>query len=230
MSKIKIGILGGMGPAATVELFQNIVNGTKAKNDQEHLEVIILNDPKIPDRTNYILGKGESPIPHMKHNINRLQSVGASVIMIPCMTAHTFIDELQDELSIPIINGIELINNYLLKNFPNSNIGLLATTGSVKSKVYQKHIENKIIVPNEFEQKKLMQLIYGDNGIKTGNTGNFIVGKIKEIVEELIIEDVEVVISGCTELGLVMNNNNMPIPVIDPLQLLAQKAIELNTK
>lgn len=228
MSEVKIGILGGMGPAATVELFQNIVNRTKVENDQEHIEIIILNDPKIPDRTQYILGHGENPIPLMKKNINRLKSAGASVVMIPCMTAHTFLFELQNEVSIPIINAIELINFYLQKYFSDKKIGLLATTGSIKSEIYPKYIENEIIIPNEFAQMKLMQLIYGNNGIKSGNTGGIIIEGIKEIVEEMKLKNIEAIISGCTELGLVINNNNMPIPVIDPLQLLAKKAIELN--
>lgn len=230
MSETKIGILGGMGPAATVELFQNIITGTRVKNDQDHIEIIILNDPKVPDRTMFILDQGENPIPIMKQNIERLQDAGASVIMIPCMTAHTFIEELQNGLSIPIINGIELINSYLQRYYPNKKIGLLATTGSVKSKVYQKYIKNEIIVPNEFAQKKLMHLIYGKDGIKTGNTGELIVKDIQEIVEEMESKSIEVIISGCTELGLVINSNNISIPVIDPLQLLAKKAIELNDK
>lgn len=230
MSETKIGILGGMGPAATVELFQNIVTGTNVKNDQDHIETIILNDPKVPDRTKYILGQGESPIPIMKQNIGRLQDAGASVVMIPCMTAHTFIEELQNGLSIPIINGIELINSYLQRYYPNKKVGLLATTGSVNSKVYPKYIENEVIVPNEFLQKQLMHLIYGREGIKAGNTGDHIVKGIQDIVEKMESKSIELIISGCTELGLVINSNNISLPVIDPLQLLAKKAIELNDK
>src|SRR5690625_5272269 len=103
-----VGILGGMGPAATSELFEKIINNTKATIDQEHVSTIIINDPMIPDRTEYILGKGTSPIPRLVKNIKKLSEIGADVIVIPCMTAHTFISELQSYSPVPIINAIHL--------------------------------------------------------------------------------------------------------------------------
>lgn len=230
MTQEIIGILGGMGPAATVNLFQKIINSTDAEVDQQHVELTIINDPHIPDRTKYILGKGENPIPRMIKNLNRLENAGATVAMIPCMTAHTFIDDLQNNISIPIINGIELIRLYLEKNPHINKVGLLATTGSIRSNVYKKYINNEIILPDDSDQKQLMQIIYGENGIKAGNTGESIIFELQTIVNKLRKEkNIHAIIAGCTELGLVMNNDNMSIPVIDPLLLLAKKAVELGS-
>ncbi|MFC4025028.1 aspartate/glutamate racemase family protein [Oceanobacillus longus] len=224
-----IGILGGMGPAATVELFNRIVNNTAAKYDKEHVNTIIINDPQIPDRTEYILGEGESPIPKLKENIMKLHLAGAEYIAIPCMTAHTFISELQQSSPIPIINAIELIDRYLEETYPNVHtVGLLATTGSIKSGVYGKHLtKTNIITPDGMQQSRLMDIIYSKNGIKAGNTSPEIVNEINKILYELRKENIQAVIAGCTELGIVMNNTNMDMPVIDPITLLAKETVKL---
>lgn len=230
-TKKKIGILGGMGPAATVELFSRIVQNTPAKSDYDHANIIILNDPQIPDRTKYILGKGVSPVPRLVKNINKLYHAGAEVIAIPCMTAHSFINDLQRSTPIPIINAIELINNYVetyhLKDI--NNIGLLATQGSVFTGVFQNYITKNICIPGRKAQDSLMNIIYGKNGIKAGNTSDN-VKALQEIVNELKqSQEIQAVIAGCTELGLVMNDKNMGLPVIDPINLLALEAVKLGS-
>lgn len=223
-----IGILGGMGPAATGELFNRIVNNTVAKTDQEHVNMIIINDPQIPDRTNYILGKGESPLPRMINNIKKLYYAGAEVVIIPCMTAHSFLEELQKESPVPIVNAIELVESYFKSFYPSiSKIGLLATAGSVKSGVYNKYISKEIIVPDEDNQGKLMNTIYSENGIKAGNTSKETTDEIITIINTLKEKNIEAVIAGCTELSLVLDDNNVRLPVIDPVLLLAKKAVEL---
>lgn len=223
-----IGVLGGMGPAATVELFSRIVNNTDAKRDDEHVKIVIINDPTIPDRTRYILGKGESPVPKLKQNLIKLAEAGADVAMIPCMTAHTFITELEYDSPIRIINAIELVEKRLSNKELNiQKVGLLATTGSIKTQVFQKQLTKKVIVPNNENQKMLMEVIYGENGIKAGYINTGIIEKINDIINELKKEGAQAVIAGCTEIGLVMNNENAVLPVIDPISLLAEEAIKI---
>lgn len=225
-----IGILGGMGPAATVELFSRIVNNTKAKSDHDHAKVVIINDPSVPDRTRFILGEGESPVPQLKENLMRLAKAGADIAIIPCMTAHSFISELNSNSPIPIINAIELIEKYLAKkDFNIQKVGLLATTGSIKSGVFQNHLTKQVIIPNNKNQNMLMDIIYGKEGIKAGFINSKIIERINHIIDSLKHEGAQAVIAGCTEIGLVMNNQNSNLPVIDPISLLAEKAIELGT-
>jgi len=101
-----IGILGGMGPEATVALYKRILDRTPAKRDQDHLRVIIDSNPKIPDRTAAIVGKGESPLPMMTEGVRNLERVGADFLIIPCNTAHHWLSELRKAVSIPIIDMV----------------------------------------------------------------------------------------------------------------------------
>src|SRR5690554_5446049 len=105
MKEKVIGILGGMGPEATCEIFRKIIKFTQVKTDAEHIRVVIDSNTKIPDRTKAIFGKGISPVKEMVATAKNLQGAGADFIIIPCMTAHFFIDEVQKAIDIPIING-----------------------------------------------------------------------------------------------------------------------------
>ncbi len=228
MSKRVIGILGGMGPAATVELFSRIVKNTSAKTDQDHINTVIINDPQIPDRTEFIFGNGENPVPRMVNNLNKLYKAGADTAIIPCMTAHSFISEMQKSSPIPIVNAIELVEKHLQNFYPDiQKVGLLATNGSVNSGVFRQYISKEIITPTNIEQEKLMNVIYGDNGIKSGNTGSEVLLDLNNIVSKVKEKKIQAVIAGCTELSLVMSEESFNLPVIDPILLLAKEAVRL---
>jgi len=221
-----IGILGGMGPEATAELFFRIIRATPAKKDQDHLRIIIDNNPKIPDRTAAILHGGPSPLPMMIETAKNLERAGASFLIIPCNTSHYYIDELQKEIEIPVINMIEVTASRLKrKNF--KKVGLLATNGTIKTGLYQNALGKEgieAIVPQEDLQKEVMRAIY--DHIKAGDldAGRKIVLRI---ANELIKRGAEAVICGCTEISLVLKEGDISVPVIDPLQILAEEAVKL---
>jgi len=126
-----IGILGGMGPAATLALYERILALTSAECDQDHLHVIIDSNPKIPDRTAAILGDGESPLPAMIEGARTLERAGANVLVIPCNTAHHWLADLQKAVSIPIIDMINETASLIAAHRPLlRKIGLLATAPS----------------------------------------------------------------------------------------------------
>ena len=145
-----IGIIGGMGPEATADLYMKIIKATKVENDQDHFRVIIDSNPKIPDRTEAILRNGESPVETMIQTGKNLEKLGADICCIPCITAHYFIEELQKELSVKIVNALEEVNIYLKENYPKlENVGILATMGSVKTEIFKKYLPDfNIIYPN----------------------------------------------------------------------------------
>lgn len=228
MEQKVIGILGGMGPAATSELFSRIINNTAAEMDQEHVNMVIINDPQIPDRSAYILENGISPIPKLLENLNKLALAGADVAVIPCMTAHSFINELNKTSPIPVINAINLVEEFIQKYYPNiDKIGLLATNGSIGSNVFQRYISKEIITPDNITQHEVMEIIYGDEGIKAGNISDGVTTRIKKVTDKLKKEGAEAVIAGCTELSLVMNEEKIRLPVIDPITILAKKVVEI---
>ncbi len=219
--KKTVGIIGGMGPLATVELFRRIVLSTPAKKDQDHLRIIIDNNPAIPDRTAAILGKGESPLPLLAQTARTLEQAGADILVMPCNTAHFYLKPLQQEVRAPIINMVE----ETVKRMTGTRVGLLATDGTRRSGVYHRAAESEgitLIEPEEEDQSLLMNAIYA---IKSGTSPDrfqedlvMVIGRIKETgAEEAIL--------GCTELSLIPLPEETPIPVHDALTILAQTAV-----
>ena len=111
-----IDILGGMGPEATRDLFANIIQFTPSKKDQNHLHIIIDNNPKIPDRTAAIIADGEDPVPFMVESGLRLAQSGVDFIVIPCISAHYFIEELRSQLNVPVLSALEEVGKAIKKS------------------------------------------------------------------------------------------------------------------
>ena len=225
-----IGILGGLGPEATQLLFQKIIQLTPAQCDQNHIPIIIFNNPKIPDRTKAILYNGTNPLPSLTYTAQTLEKSGADFIIIPCNTAHYFVDGLQKEISVPIVNMIRETVNSVKKKFPNTTkIGLLATSGTVATEIYHKEFAKEgieIICPDkEIQEKVVMESIYGLEGIKAGFHEEP-KRRLENVADGLIREGAELVVAGCTEISIVLKNENVPFTVIDPLTTLAEKAVE----
>ena len=222
-----IGILGGMGPEATATLFQKIIKTTPAKKDQDHLRIIIDSNPKIPERTLAILGKGESPLKQLQETLHNLEKAGAEIIAMPCNTAHYYYNELQASANVPIINMISETVASIHNSFPNiKKIGLLATTGTVKSRIYHKAITGmEVITPDDSEQEIVMNAIYGERGVKAGFTQGKSRNALLEVAKGLIDRGAEAIIVGCTEISLVLSQEDLPVPLIDALQVLAEAVI-----
>ena len=214
-----------MGPLAPVELFKRVVLKTPAKRDQDHLRIIIYNNSKIPDRTAYILGKGGNPLPELIKSARKLESCGADFIIMPCNTAHYFVEEIQKAVSIPLVSMIEATAEHIEK-LGLKRVGLLATTGTIVTGIYQKALGRrgiKTIVPSEEDQEKVMKGIY--EGVKAGSLelGR---GLLLEVVEKLERES-EGIIAGCTEVSVALKQENLSVPLIDPMDVIAEKAVKL---
>jgi len=171
MSEKIIGILGGMGPEATIDLFTKIVKETKVKKDQDHLRILIDNNPKIPDRTLAIQKKGPSPLIQLIRSATVLEKAGADFIIIPCVTAHYYYESLQKRIKIPILHIIEETLEYLQAKLKGiSKIGLIATTGTIQTGLFQKafshHVIELILPAPKLQKKWVMEAIYGKKGIK----------------------------------------------------------------
>lgn len=228
--KKQIGILGGMGPEATSELFSLIIKNTKADNDQDHIPVIIVNNPKIPDRSLYILGKGPSPINMLVEGALKLEQMGADIILIPCNTAHFFIKQIEEKIHVPIIDMIKETALYVLHKYPEINrYGLLSTSGTYETGIYKNvfdDIDLGIIDPDIDYQRQNMTAIYGKQGIKAG----FKTEPLKillQTVENLVENGARAIICGCSEIALVVKQSHVEVPLINPLKILAVKSIQL---
>lgn len=227
--KKSIGIIGGMGAAATCDLFNKIISMTDAKSDQEHIHILIDCNTNIPDRTKAILGKGEDPVPEMVRSGIRLQSMGADVLVMPCNTAHYFYDKITPFFDIPLLNMLKLTAEEI-QNRGISRIGLLATDGTIQSGVYHTVLTEAgidVITPSTEKQASVMDVIY--NGIKASNRDIDLTG-FYGTMDELFEQGAEILILGCTELPLAFEIYHIDRPAIDPTAVLAAAAIQFVDK
>ena len=226
-----IGILGGMGPQATIDLYQKILNNTPAFKDQEHLQVLIWSDPTIPDRTAAILGAGENPLPHLLAGAEKLIQGKAECIAIPCNTAHYFLPQLVSLApNVTYLNMIELTATELKKNYsPGSVIAVTGTTATLKTGLYQQALKEAGLVPllpGEDLQDEVMDIIFGAQGVKAGfvNTANK--ARYAKVLSALQAQGASCVIAGCTELPLVVDLTQTTVSIIDPTEVLARRAVQ----
>ncbi len=224
MNEPVVGILGGMGPEATIDLFRRIVATTPAMKDQDHIHIIVENNPKIPDRTAAILAGGESPLPLLIDGARRLEQAGAGCIIIPCNTAHYWLEALRRAVSIPILDMIGETVTRITEDLPRSTtVGLLATTGTIKTKLYQTALRGhgiETLVPDEAGETAIMEAIYL---IKAGR--HAVDNTVIAVASQLRARGAEGIIAGCTELSLVIDGASAACPVFDPLSIIAERAV-----
>ena len=223
--KKTLGVIGGMGPAATAYFMDLVVRMTMAETDQEHLDVIVCHIPSIPDRTGYILdNRKDNPLPAIIDYGRKLGSFGAGEIAIPCITAHYFYDTLCESIPVPIVNAVEETALYL-KRRGFRRVGVMATSGTLHAGVFQRELERRgleAVLPMAQRQKDVMDLIYKD--IKSGRPGDM--ERFRRVTEELRAEGAEVIILGCTELSIIKRDSDIGPGFIDTLEVLAMKSIE----
>ena len=224
MAKRTIGILGGMGPLATADLFQKITLHTAAACDQEHPRVCIDSNTDIADRTAALLHGGADPVPEMVKSAHRLEAMGADFLIMPCNTAHNFYDAVASQVHIPIINMIAVTRDALASRGVKC-AGLLATDGTVETGIYQRTFEGcgiELLVPEGEDQAAVMDIIY--NGVKAGDLAHD-AAAFRRTCEGLLARGAEVLILGCTELPPAFALYHLDDPNVDPTLELAFAAI-----
>lgn len=220
-----IGIIGGMGPLATCDLFRKIIDITDAASDQEHIRVCIDNNTEIPDRTKAIIADGTDPVEQMSRSAKGLQAMGADVLIMPCNTAHYFHARVAETVNIPLLNMLEETAKYA-KQKGISRVGLLATDGTIRSGVYAKAFEKEgieICTPSAENQQAVMDVIY--KGVKAGNYSLDLTG-FYAAIDEVFAAGAETLILGCTELPVAFDMFRIEKTHIDPTLILAAAAVK----
>ena len=224
MTKKTIGILGGMGPLATADLFQKIVLHTDAKSDQEHPRVVIDSNTDIADRTAALLHGGADPVPEMVKSARRLESIGADFLIMPCNTAHNYFNEVEAAVNIPMLHMIALTRD-ALRSRGVKRAGLLATDGTVQTGIYRRTFADsgvELLEPVGSDQRAVMDVIY--NGVKAGDLSHD-VSAFRAACEALFVSGAQALILGCTELPLAFELYHLDYPAVDPTLELALGAI-----
>ena len=224
--KKTIGILGGMGPMATADLFQKITALTGADGDNEHIRVYIDSNASIPDRTAAILSGGEDPVPAMADALRHLELCGADCIIMPCNTAHYFLPRLEALTKLPFLSMIEAAAEACRVRFPGKTVGILATTGTLSAGLYQEALAAAgvpFLVPDRGEQERLMEVIY--QGVKAGAPPDAYREAFLSVTEGMAGRGADCFLLACTELPLAVRELELDLPRVDPTEELAKAAI-----
>ena len=224
--KKTIGILGGMGPLATADLYRKIIEQTKADRDNDHIRVYIDGNAAIPDRTAAILHGGEDPVPEMLSALRHLEACGADCIIMPCNTAHYFLPRLQKETSIPILNMQKITAKVCRERFPGKTAAILATDGTILSGLFDRALDAdgvRWLHPAEEEQKTLMHLIY--DVVKASKPMEPVRESWERVLDTLRGQGADLFILGCTELPVLSGALRSEGPFLDPTEELAKEAI-----
>ncbi len=227
MQRPIVGILGGMGPAATADLYMKIIAATPAARDQDHLHVVIWADPTVPDRSSALLHGDADPTPWLLRGATQLVAMGASFIAVPCNTAHAFFPAIEREITVPLMHMMDETATVVELAHPSiERVGLLATTGTIARGLYQEwfakhHIE--VVVPNDdLQERVVMGAIHR---VKAGTIGRETTDMLSEAAVFLVEHGAEALIAGCTELPLVFRDGDASVPVIDPTRVLAEAIV-----
>lgn len=224
--KKTIGILGGMGPLATADLFRKIVTMTKAGCDNDHIRIYIDDNASIPDRTAAILSGGKDPTPIMADSLKKLEACGADCIIMPCNTAHYFLPRLQAMTQVPFLSMLEATAKTCAAAFPGKTAAILATKGTLATGLYEEALKAqgvRYLVPNAEEQDALMRVIY--DGVKADAAPEAYRADMEGVMETLAARGADYFILGCTELPVAADLLELTQPMIDPTTELAKAAI-----
>jgi aspartate racemase len=222
------GIIGGMGPEATVDLMRRVIRNTPAQDDIDHVHCLVDNNPKVPSRIRALVeGTGESPAPAMVDMARRLEKAGADFLCIACNTAHHYYPNVREAVHIPVLNMIALAVDAARKADPTARaFGILCTPATRTTKIYANILQEyglEAVYPEPAVEAALLGVI---KDVKKGNTGRDVKDRMAAIVRHMQDKGVVTAIAACTELGVIMEGEEYLISVLDAAEVLAQAIVQ----
>ena len=226
----KLGVIGGMGPEATAFFYEEVIKHTDASRDQEHLDMVIISQASMPDRTHAILtGDDARLLQVMREDAQALETLGCTCIAIPCNTSHYFYDKIQSFTGVPIIHMPREAVREAAQARRARRIGIMGTDGTVRSGVYARECETlgvECMVPSPERQADVMSIIY--ENVKAGHPADM--GKFSLVVDELVRRGCDAIILACTELSVARRRQGAPDVCLDAMDVLVREAIERSGK
>lgn len=217
-SSLTLGVLGGMGPAATLEFLARLQAYTPAEKDQDHVRVLVDINPRVPDRNTP--GSGAGPV--LAEMAGALRGAGAEVLAMPCNTAHAHADLIQRASGLPLIDMIDL-GAEAAQQSGALRAGVLGTKGALK--LYREYLAARgmglVSLPAD-RQAAFMEVLYR---IKAGEDGDEAAEAMKGFAAELVKDGAEVLVAGCTEVPLVLDPEDVKVDLVDPGDLLARRCV-----
>ncbi|NWG53986.1 MAG: amino acid racemase [Hydrogenophilaceae bacterium] len=219
-----IGIIGGLGPAATADFFQKLIAATPARGDSDHLRVLIDSNPRIPDRNAAIAGRGESPAPYLVAAALGLERAGADLLVMACNTAHHWQDDVRAAVAIPFLSMIDETADAAAASGA-ATIAILAADGARGAQLYERALEQRgraWLRLDEKAQREFMDLIYA---VKAGDRSEPIRAAMRAHAHALIASGADALIAGCTEIPLVLDAPDVSVPLIESTDVLVRRVI-----
>ena len=243
-----IGIVGGLGPFAHLDFERKLLEAarelTGATADQDFPEWVLSSIPQTPDRTEAFLGHAEDPSPVLLRSLERVRRAGADFAVVACNTAHLFLERLRDKSPLPIVSLIETTADKAARIAPGGSVGLLATSGTLRSRLYHEPLDARGLRPvgpfdleggEELQLRCVMEPIYGPwvdgrhqgGGIKTDGGSAAARALLEEAALRLVDDaSADVLVAGCTEIPLALEGAEVAErPLLDPARLLAAAAV-----
>ncbi|MBC9954015.1 amino acid racemase [Leucobacter sp. cx-42] len=223
-----VGVLGGMGPAATADFYGKIVQITPAERDQDHLRTLIWSDPTIPDRTGALVDRGPHPGRQLADGARILENSGAHVIAVPCNTAHAFLPEIRAAVDVPVLDMIAATRDRALGMLQaGGSVGILATHGTIRARLYEQAFAERgvaVMLPDERLQSNVMDAI---RLVKKQPQDAEATRLLEQAVTELSQSGAGVVIAGCTEIPVALAGSaHLEVPLIDSTDVLAHAVVD----
>jgi len=223
--KPTIGILGGMGPEATVNLMHRVIIATPAGDDCEHVHLIVDSNPEVPSRIAALIdGSGQSPAPELVRMARRLETAGADALAIACNTAHGYASEITAAVSIPLLDVIDLARDAVVAmNMPQQRVGLLASTAVINLGLFAESfaaVGIQLVIPAV--QSDVMEVI---KAVKRGDSDRNTRDQFAHIASMLLTDRVDILLIACSELSILVDSLDEAIPFLDTLDLLAREIV-----
>lgn len=219
------GVIGGMGPEATVELMRRVIAATPARDDAGHIHLLVDNNPKVPSRIKALIeGTGEDPAPTLIDMARRLESAGADFLVIPCNTAHYYWRQVAQAVDVPVWHIVKLTLRRAATSVGTPmSVGMLASPALRRVRLYEAHCAAygaSLIYPED--EETLLTLI---RAVKAGRFGDAESAQLNSAASRLVDAGADVLVLGCTEFSLVAKRLAVTTPVIDSLQVLAEEIV-----
>lgn len=226
-----VGVVGGMGPAASAYFCLRLAEAEKAAHDQDHLHVILDSDPSVPDRTEFLLGGSNDPVPTLVTIATRLVKAGAGLLVMPCNSASPFTDRVAAAVTVPVMDWAGEAAHTVVDANPDARaVGLLATDGTIRSGIYRQRLQSlgaSVVLPDERSQQRISAVIYD---IKAGTARlPRAIATVLAVVQDLAAAGAGAVLVGCTELSLLLATAevHLPVPATDALEAVVRRTITL---
>ena len=231
MSGRVVGVLGGMGPAATWDFCAKLTAATPATRDQDHLRVLVDADPSVPDRNAALEGRGPSPGPRLAEMARGLERAGAEVLCMPCNAAHAFADEVREATVVPFVDMIEATVEATMKRVPAARrVGLLATTATLDAGLYERVFAARgveVVKPTPEQRGEVMDAIYA---VKSGDRGSGPRAAMRRAAEAAVAAGAEALVAACTEVPLALTPEDLEVPLVASSDALAVIVVRIATR